>query len=158
MSEIKADFILEGGILSMQSAQTTLQDAVKAYDAGSYATATIMGAVAAEHLARCHWLLDYGVKIGEGTVECENFEKDFGGYVDTAGHEERLQHCLYGFTFKLPRTVREVLASYKGSEEERVKSMLRSIDRMRNKAGSSFHDLREQAQYVEPLTNCSGWR
>src|SRR5262249_24554786 len=155
------EFILEGGILAMQAAQATLRDAVKAYDTGCYATATVMGAVAAEHLARCGWLLSYALKIEDAQVECLEFTEEFAWYVNHSLHEERLQQSLYGFTEllsnlpPLQELIDRCMGNYTKKERQLVNHWL--IDSMKKRAGSSFHDLCEQAQYLELLKNCTGW-
>jgi AbiV family abortive infection protein len=163
MATIKAEFILEGGILAMQAAQAALRDAVKAYDADSYATATVMGAVAAEHLVRCGWLLSYALslKIEDAEVECLEFTEEFARYVDNSRHEERLQQSLYGFTELLSNLppLQELIDSCMGNYTKKERQLINHwlIDKMKKRAGSSFHDLREQAQYLELLKNCTGW-
>jgi AbiV family abortive infection protein len=159
MATIKAEFIIEGGILAMQAAQAALRDAVKAYDTGSYATATAMGAVAAEHLARCGWLLSYALKIEDAEVECLEFTEEFGRYVDNSRHEERLQQSLYGFSSNLPPLQELIDNFFSASLSLKEKQLLNRwlIDKMKMRTGSSFHDLREQAQYLELLKDCTGW-
>src|SRR5262249_38204549 len=158
---IKAEFILEGGIQAMQAAQAALRDAVKAYDTGSYATATVMGAVAAEHLARCGWLLSYALKIEDAEVECLEFTEEFARYVDNSRHEERLQQSLDGFTELLSNLppLQELIDSCMGKNTKKERQLINNwlIDKKKNREGSSFHDLREQAQYVEVLKNSTGW-
>jgi AbiV family abortive infection protein len=153
---ITSHFIIEGAVRAMEAAQAALRGAVKAYRDSSHATATILGAVAAEHLDRCRWLLDYAAKVGEAEIECRAFVADFDKYVGSR-HEQRLQQSLYAFTSpQLDEIIRRLKQGDPTLQEMSVQ-VFKQFDKMRKRAGSSYHDLREQAQYVDPLADCTGW-
>ena len=157
MPTITPAFILDGGILALQAAQSALRDAVNAHDSGSYATAMIMGAVAAEHLVRSNWLAAYAIKLNGGNVECETFIKGFERHVDNSRHQERLQQSLYGFTSNVPPG-QHIVEALESNDQEKIRQFLKTGDKSRKHAGASYHALREQAQYTQPLRNSSGWR
>ncbi len=130
MPMIKSEFVIEGAIRALEAAQDAIRDAVKEYRDTRYPTATIMGAVAAEHLSRCGWLFTYAAMIGDAEIDCGSFAADF---------DKGLKEGDAGF-------------------EKKCAEIFKFVDKMRKRGGSSYHELREQAQYVERLDNCAGWR
>lgn len=156
MPTIQTDFILDGAILALRAAQAALRDAVDAHDNGGYATAMIIGAVAAEHLGRSKWLAHYGIKLSSGNVECDKFIKDFEHYVGNSRHQERLQQSLYSFSSNVPPG-QQIIEALKANDQEKIGQFLKVVDKSRKRAGASYHELREQAQCIQPLKNCSGW-
>jgi len=157
---ITARYLLQGTIYALEQSGLLLSDAVKLYNAGSYATAVALAALSREELGRAMILdelrsevLDGGnVTLAEIKNECEDHvvKQDMAQFgIDVSGYPEdgigkllkiRLESDPQSCEFR------------RAGEELDVVMKLK-----RKRAPRDRHEKRMNALYVEPKNSGDGW-
>ncbi len=157
---VTPEFILDGCIRALQSAHSTLGDAIFLCVNGRAASAYIVGTVAQEHLGRANWMAGQWQQLRTGSLalECTSFSKAL-----QRDHQSTLSDGIVSLGY-MPdpseRAMSERLYALKPDDPDyaNVSRQFVKFTRTRiRRAPKEYFDMRVRAQYVNPSAGCQSW-
>jgi len=156
---VTPDYLLRGYALALEQCGLLLRDAVRLYEAGSYATAIVLAAFAQEELGRSQDLLDLWRGQRDGTPVT-------GEQIKMLKHLDKQRAGMLSLTLRADRetdvgkllVARTTNAPYPQSQEwKNADERIRQIaEQMAERTPEDRHNARVRALYVEPTSN-SEW-